>query len=206
MIWRTMPPASGFTFPAQRVLFSSTSRLMLTDTSASPKFQARLGREPALITAKLGSTTAFTLRFRAAPIETRNCGFTKRAIESLKNFRRLACTNPAAKTGFGLWTDKFGWMRSVSVLSHAGHQLLIAGQSDASFSSRIHRRFHKLNIFDSGHHGHQRVAKRTGGGNLVRIAVSKSSLPYSFIPAPPGIEPSAKEWFRLSVEQIMQRG
>jgi hypothetical protein len=50
------------------------------------------------------------------------------------------------------------------------------------------------------------VAKRTGGGNLVPRAVSKSSLPYSFIPAPPGIEPSAKEWFRLTVEQIMQRG
>jgi len=94
----------------------------------------------------------------------------------------------------------------MSAFSHAGHQPLAAGPSGASFSSRIHRRFHKLSIFDSGRHGHRCVAKRTGGGNLVRGAVSKSSLPYSFIPAPPGIEPSAKEWFWLTIEQIMQRG
>src|ERR1700675_984349 len=121
----------------------------------------------------------------------------------MEDFRVLDYTNPAAKMGFGLSTDKFGRMRSVSVLSYVGSQRLVAGQSDASFSSRIHKRFHKRSIFDSGHHGHQCVAKRTGGGNLVRRAVSKSSLPYSFIPAPPGIEPSAKEWFRLPVEQIM---
>src|ERR1700735_2090414 len=200
-----MPPESGVRFRAQKASCSSSRKLMLTETSASPKFQARQGREPALIKAKSGSTIAFTLRSLAAPIETRNCGFTKRAIELLKASVNWI-TPIRREVRLPIRSGEFGRMRSVSVLSHAGHQPLVAGQSDASFSSRIRRRFHKRSIFDSGHHGHRCVAKRTGGGNLVRRAVSKSSLPYSFIPAPPGIEPSAKEWFRLTVEQIMQRG
>src|SRR5260370_535946 len=80
-----MPPASAFTSPVEKALFSSISRLMRTDTSELQKFPAQWARALARTTAKLESTTAFTLLFRVAPIEERNYGFTKRAIESMRS-------------------------------------------------------------------------------------------------------------------------
>jgi hypothetical protein len=67
--------------PVERVLSLSTSRLILIFMTGSRKFQSAIGARTGAYYGQMGNTTAFTWQCRAALIEERNCGCSKRGIE-----------------------------------------------------------------------------------------------------------------------------